>query len=496
MKKILCYALSLLATGFLTAACGDNDDFSSQHVLSDDEIAEMARQQHIRDSLLSVINADLVLYYDVPITISSSAYDGALCPIATGEIAAKFGISEESLLAALGSETGTAADVSGFAIQGTTHADKAGMTNTGAAWGHWWNADGDVVAWGDDAMVFAEFDPDQKAFNVGQFPGHLKDGQAISFIEGLKYQDIRVAVVINVTAKARGEVKATVVSKQALTLETVPNDTYATVAVPGFDAKKLLADLGAASLSDVQWVAVKADGGYEQEYSADAPGFWYDKEGFAGSYGDNASVFTHLDGTDVVIGQMPGQMKEGSNVTVHFGALYNGKIVMLDITVKIKAYEDPETAPAGSPESIEKSVTLTQAYNKDWNNVTRDMRDELRQAFKMTTYQIFKAIKDGTLKMWVSEKGKPVGDDGKPAYTADAPGYWLAADGTAVKYASEDPKPVCFVSLAYSETELQLTAGNHPDNCSPTGQKVTTTYIIECNGVTATYHITFDITAK
>ena len=130
--------------------------------------------------------------------------------------------------------------------------------------------------------------------------------------------------------------KATVVASNKLTLETNPNDTYATVAVEGFDADAALSALGAGSWGDVAWVATNADGSYAQEYSADAPGFWYDKEGFSGAWGDNASVFATFQEGQILIGQMPGQMTAGYTVTINFSAMYNNKIVENIITVTIK----------------------------------------------------------------------------------------------------------------------------------------------------------------
>lgn len=489
--------LMVFSTTMLTS-CGDNTDFWGPHVLTDDEIAEMERQQHIKDSLRNVINADLVLEYDADVTISASAYDGTTVAVDCDQIAKLFGIAKADLLASLGNdEEGTAKDVVGFAIEGSTHADNMTMSTSGAMWGHWWDVNGDVCNWGDKAMTFAEFDPYEGVFNVGQYPGRLTDGQTIKIIEALKYQDKRVAVVINVNAKGREEVKASVVSTQNLTLETISNDTYAAVEVPGFDANKVLSDLGVSSFDEVSWIAINTDGSYAQEYNADAPGFWYDKEGFVGAWGDAASVFAHFDAENktITIGQMPGQMPEGSEVTVKFGALANNKIAMLEIHVKIIGYTDPETAPSGDPTSMEKDITISKVYDNEWGSTDElDVKEDLRQAFKMTTYQIFKAIKDGSLKMWVKEIGANADEEtGAPKYTGEAPGYWLDADGNAAEFGE---KAIGYVFLGSSETSLTIFGGNHPDNCAPTGQTIKTKYIIECKGVTVTYNITFDITAK
>mgnify|MGYP002623619375 CR=1 FL=1 len=495
MKKlsyILSGLLMLGSTAFLSS-CGDNDNFWGPHTLTDAEIAEIARQDSIQEAQRNSINADLILEYTAEITISSTSYDGVSVPIDADAIANLFGITTEQLLTGplAGEENGF--DVKGFAIEGTTHADNGTSTNSGAAWGHWWDANGDVKNWGEDAMVYAEFDPESASFYVGQYPGHLTDGQTIKFIEAVKYQDKRAAIVITAIAHARGEVQATVVATNSLTLETSPNDTYAAVPVPGFDAAATLSALGVGSFDEVNWVAVNADGSYAQEYSADPPGFWYDKEGFAGSWGENASVYTAFDGENILIGQMPEQMTEGSTVTISYGAMAGNKIVMNVITVNIVGYQDPETAPEGEPESMEKDITITKPYDAEWGSTDElDVKEELRQAFKMTTYQIFSALKSGEMKLWVNEIGNMANEDGTPAYTGEAPGWWLNGNGEPVSWGDE---AVAYVFLGASEESLTIYGGNHPDNCSPTGQVITTKYIIEYNGTTVTYNVTFDITA-
>ena len=496
MKK-LSYILSgllLFTTIGIFSSCGDNENYWGLHNLTDEEIAEMDRQQRIKDSLRNVIDAGLILTYDAEITISANSYDGVDVPIDCDAIAQFFGITTDQLLTGSLAGEDNGIDIIGFAIEGSTHADNMTMSNTGAPWGHWWDAKGDVINWGDGAMTFAEFNAETGAFYVGQFPGRLVEGENITFIEALKYQDKRVAIVITAIGRERGEVKATVVASNKLTLETAPNDTYATVAVEGFDADAALSALGAGSWADVAWVCTNADGSYAQEYSADAPGFWYDKEGFSGAWGDNASVFATFQEGQILIGQMPGQMTAGSTVTINFSAMYNNKIVENIITVTIKAYEDPETAPEGEPASIEKDITLTKAYDAEWGATDElDVKEELRQCFKMTTYQIFSALKSGEMKLWVGEIGNNANEEtGEPAYTGEAPGWWLNGEGAPVSYGEES---VAYVFLGIAEDALTFYGGNHPENCSPNGQTIKTKYIIEYNGVTATYNITFDITA-
>ena len=497
MKKLsyIASALLLFAVVSLFSSCGDNENFWGPHTLTDDELAEMARQDSIKQAQRERIDADLILEYTVEFYLSGNSYDGAPVKIDMDAIANEFGVDKSALGIALNGDGGI--DVTGFAIEGSTHADNMTSSNSGAWWGHWWDKNGDVKNWGEDAMVFAEFRYDEEkgegTFNVGQYPGHLVADQEVKFIEALKYQDKRVAIVITAIARERGEVKATIVASNKLTLETAPNDTYAAVAVPGFDTDAALAALGAGSWADVAWVCTNADGSYAQEYSADAPGFWYDKEGFSGAWGDNASVYATFQEGEIRIGQMPGQMTAGSTVTINFSAMYDNKIVENIITVVITAYKDPETAPEGEPASIEKDITLTKAYDAEWGSTEElDVKEELRQCFKMTTYQIFSALKSGEMKMWVNEIGNMANEEtGVPSYTGEAPGWWLNAEGAPVSWGDE---AVAYVFLGISEESLAFYGGNHPDNCTPTGATIKTKYIIEYNGITATYNITFDIT--
>lgn len=201
MKKINLYIILFIASiGLYITSCEDNLDVSSLHTLTQDEINEIARQDSIKEALKNKINADLILEYTVDIVISQTLYDGTKLSVDMDKIAELFGITEEQLLSGIAGED-DAPEIKGFAIQGTTRADVGTITNTNAPWGHWWNKDGDITTWGTDAMVFAEYSTEDKVFSIGQYPAHLTDGQKIKFIECLKYNEKRAAVVVTVNAK-------------------------------------------------------------------------------------------------------------------------------------------------------------------------------------------------------------------------------------------------------------------------------------------------------
>ena len=71
MKKSI---FSIIALGLLTLfaiSCGENEDVSVAHVLTDDEIEELRRQDSIKNAQMSQINADLILEYTVELTAST-----------------------------------------------------------------------------------------------------------------------------------------------------------------------------------------------------------------------------------------------------------------------------------------------------------------------------------------------------------------------------------------------------------------------------------------
>ena len=144
MKKLsyILSALLLVASMGMLSSCSDNENFSNLHVLTQDELDEMARQQRIADSLKTVINADLILSYvveDYPLT----GWHNNELKIETDKIAALFGLTEEQVIAGINQEAG-APDIKGFAIQGSTHADVGSASNTNGTWGHWWDKEGNV----------------------------------------------------------------------------------------------------------------------------------------------------------------------------------------------------------------------------------------------------------------------------------------------------------------------------------------------------------------
>lgn len=457
----------------MMTSCGDNENFSVDHVLTADELAEMRRQDSIAEVMRNTINADLVLTYDCEFYISESSYDGTTVTVDIDQIAQLFGLSHEQVIAGIAEEEG-APEILGLAIEGTTHADNMTKTNTNSSWGHWWSAEGNVTQWGADAYVFAEYDPEAEVFNVGQYPGHCVAGTTYQFIEGLRYQDYRVAVVIRAKATERGEVVASVVGTQELTLTTKTTYSYEAEPVPGFDAAKLCSDLGISSINDAAWLAVKTDGSYAQEYNADFDGFWYDMEGFAGQWGDDASVYCgHVNDT-IVVGQFPARLEAGTNLTIQYGAIANDKIELLTIHVVIEAGDDINAAEVVDTQNLSLIQKTTYGYESEevpGQDLNKAMADLGVTSLSDITW--IGVLPDGTYTQ---------------AYTADANAFWYDMDGYVGSWGDS-----ASVFCGLYDDVIKL--GQYPDHLHA-GDQVTVHYGAYANGKIVLFNITLTIAAS
>ncbi len=500
MKKLsyifLLPALAI-ATSIGMASC--DDDFSSPHVLTQAELDEMRRQDSILQENLKRIDADLVIDITVE-DYPSTQWASKSLTLDFAPVAELFGLTEDEIISGFqGNENAPA--VEGFAIQSTSHADYPKASNTNGAWGHWWRIDGDVASTYDEEasrffLEWAGYYDEEKGqnvesyFNVGQFPRRCVAGDEITVIECLKYQTKRVAFRITYKVIDRGEVQAGIAGTQKLTLTTTTAYDYEALPIE-FDLSKACSDLGVSTLDGLAWIAGNADGSYAQEYTADAPGFWYDMDGFAGSWSDDASVYATYRADDpdkIYVGQFPSHLAEGTSLMIKFGVTAGDLIEMFEITVNIEGFQDPETAPAGDPENVTHDVTFTKPYTDDYATVDEDVREILRNAFKMTTYQIFQALQKGDMKIYIGEVTEK-----DPTYTGGTAGEnWIDAEGNQTDYGNG----VFYTGIDASTDALGLYLGNHPENCSPAGQSCMIKMIATCNGGSVTFNIKADITAK
>ncbi|NLB63986.1 MAG: DUF4859 domain-containing protein [Fibrobacter sp.] len=87
--------------------------------------------------------------------------------------------------------------------------------------GHWFDSDGQVVAWGDNARIYSEMDANKLVAQVGQYPNRSSVGDSYSFTQVLVYEASPNAQQINLNFKVNigaGTVKlSSQIAKESIT---------------------------------------------------------------------------------------------------------------------------------------------------------------------------------------------------------------------------------------------------------------------------------------
>ncbi len=644
----------MLLAGF-AQSCGDNTDFSLAHVLTDDELAELARQDSIRQEMLKYIDADSVFYYEVTDYLSTQWTFKSLYIDMEG-IGEVLGLTADQVADGIIGLDG-APDITKFCINGSTHADYKGSQTAAGAWGHWFDTNADAGTWDDlislgTIAFYVEWqgntdedtgarDPDYDFFNVGQFPDKFTTPQEWTAYECLQYQDKRVCVAVNYKLIERGEISGGVVGTQYLevTLPENPN-SYDPTAVE-FDLDAVLSALGISEIDpDNDLTAYNEDGSFANEQNADR-GFWFDKNGYVGSWGDDASawisygaIFEDDEETIVpnVVGVclMPGATSAGDVYVHDFGFISGSSIYMLNITinvveaekigevtvvnrqdlvaniapddaglyvatpvafdlaqvladlgldeidpstnitaydangdlmtylnadngfwydkngyvgswgadasvwisygltddpstigvcpmpnataigevyehdfyfindllveqlhitVNITEYEDPEDKPGTNPADATQDVALDIEWTEDWPDAYVDVRDLVRNAFNLTTHEVFEALNNDDLKVYLNEVG-----DGVPSYNANHGEYWIDLNGDMSTLAW-DQSP--FYSGFYTDgtSYIEVGGGINSDIFPNADTTVNYALILLYQGTKVTFNMSLNVAA-
>lgn len=196
MRKIL-FLVPLFALLMTMHSCGDNEDVSVPHILTDAELQEMHRQDSI-DSVNRNRYADFIVETSVELK-AGGQYEGQEVAFDFNAIASFFGLSPEALAAGIDDKTVTACIIKGSNLSAYTD----GSTANGN-WGYWVDKQGDPMSWGTGCAAYCEWysDDNPSVFYVGQFPDALQEGSQVTFIPALKYQGKTAAVKITITIVA------------------------------------------------------------------------------------------------------------------------------------------------------------------------------------------------------------------------------------------------------------------------------------------------------
>jgi len=138
---------------------------------------------------------DVTITYDVKFSSGSSSYIGSNVILDQIELEKSFVLQSSEISTKIGTEIA----FFGVEPEGTLNA-----ATTANGLGHWFNVDGNVCTYGDEAKVFSEFDRTNFTFSIGQYPGHCSSGNQFKIKQALVYsyatgKKVQVTFVFNIT---------------------------------------------------------------------------------------------------------------------------------------------------------------------------------------------------------------------------------------------------------------------------------------------------------
>ena len=150
---------------------------------------------HIKDDG-SLTPTDLSLSYNVSFEASTTAYTGTTISVDATELAEALVVQATNIEAKM-----TSGEITFNAVEadGSLNAQ-----TTANGYGHWFDANGNVCSWGEDAHVFSEFTPSSFTFSIGQYPNHCTKGDQYTIKQALVYEyetdkKVQITFVFNIT---------------------------------------------------------------------------------------------------------------------------------------------------------------------------------------------------------------------------------------------------------------------------------------------------------
>jgi hypothetical protein len=338
MKKFIFSAMAFMAIfGLLFVSC---DKDSEKHEYTEEELAEMRRQ----DSLRQLIPADYIFHQDVNIPISAG-YGGVTVTLdTTGKLLELFEYTTvPQLLAALGTiqdgaQTGN--DITFYAYNYSTKYEVPNPSTTNY-FGHWFDANGDVCSWGDQAYLFCEKkDTFSLDFTIGIFPERPPIGSVYHIVEAMKYDTTQVAFLFNVTITDIYVPNTTVVGTQNLTISAAADTTYA--ATPAaIDTVAIKSGIGVSPQTATLY-GINANGSlYVKGFTANN-GFWFNAAGDVCKWGDpDCAIYAEYDPATqkINVGQYPKGTAAGKSYIVRFGYVNLANLKQYNVVITLSVTE-------------------------------------------------------------------------------------------------------------------------------------------------------------
>ena len=371
MKKIIFITLAFITAifGMIIVSCQKEE--SQKHHYTEEELKEIARQ----DSLKQIIPADYILTQDVTVPLTDD-YSGITVSLVTDAYKQKFldslgFASIEEVVAALGTLEGGAQvgnDITFFAYNYSTKYEYTSPSTTNY-FGHWFDANGDVCNWGDQAYLFLEKqDTFTLNFTLGMFPSRPTVGALYHIVEAMKYDNYKVAFLFNVTIAEEVPVVypvTTVVGTQTLDLSEEQNNGYASTPV-AINASDIEAAIGIAPASaELYGIDASDDSLYIDGYTANT-GYWYTRTGDVTNWGTvGCTLFAEYNSTDQVfnVGQFPDSAVVGNTYTVKMAFVNLDNLKQYNIVINVTITQPAAVYPVTTLE-----LTLDLAFTTPINN--------------------------------------------------------------------------------------------------------------------------------
>ncbi|MFD2035004.1 DUF4859 domain-containing protein [Belliella marina] len=141
------------------------------------------------------VPSDRTISIDVEFPVSGTDYVGPTITLNMAELAEAFVLQPNEIISSFGES------IQFFGVEGD---GTLNATNTANGYGHWFDADGNICNWGEDAKVFSEFSESNFTFTIGQYPGHSQPGDTYEISQAFVYtylpgQTVQVTVKFNIT---------------------------------------------------------------------------------------------------------------------------------------------------------------------------------------------------------------------------------------------------------------------------------------------------------
>lgn len=292
MKKIL-FLIPLFALLMGMYSCGDNEDFSNPHILTQEEMDTL----RVKDSLAN-LNVPLEFEYTV------NMYDGwdntGFLGLDMDAIGEKFGMTAEKAASAIQSLTITPTY---WTEDGTKYTSDQCTAN--GVWGFWMNNQGVPVTWNTDGFALYYQWNGSNGFDYGTSGENLSIGDVVHSTFKLEFQDSEVIIRITTnyldpSTFVDPESKPGTTPADMTKDITLTKDWDSEWGAAEYDAHD---DLCNAFNMTTYELSTALDAGdlrvYLNEvsdstpsYTADPGGYWINSEGQATSYSNDSYIYT------------------------------------------------------------------------------------------------------------------------------------------------------------------------------------------------------------